>query len=163
MDERDVRSLERINNRGHHAKDRRKDRWTKESRKGTRDRSHAWVEVGRVEARTGHARTHANLSAASRCYRGTTLMSCILSILLRAPRQCIWPIVHLSIHVALRSLPLASPRAPIILPFTSLVNRPNNQMKPLAYCRLLRHRGRSIHRNSYFSIDLSILFELRTI
>lgn len=32
------------------------------------------------------ARTHVNLSAASRCYRGATLMRCILSILLRARR-----------------------------------------------------------------------------
>lgn len=81
-------------------------------------------EIGGASGVRGHARTHVNLSAASRCYRGTTLMSCVLSVLLRAPRQCIWPIVHLSIHVALRSFPLASPRAPIIPPFTSLVNRP---------------------------------------
>lgn len=161
MDERDVRSLERINNRGHTRKiDEKIDGRRNRGRGREIEATHGW-KWG--EWRRVHARTHANLSAASRCYRGTTLMSCILSILLRAPRQCIWPIVHLSIHVALRSLPLASPRAPIILPFTSLVNRPNNQMKPLAYCRLLRHRGRSIHRNSYFSIDLSILFELRTI
>ena len=83
------------------------------------------------------ARTHVNLSAASRCYRGATLMRCILSILLRAPRRCIWPIVHLSICVA--TIPLLSshpsslpppafvPPSTLRLPrllITSLIDRP---------------------------------------
>ena len=98
------------------------------------------------------ARTHVNLSAASRCYRGATLMRCILSILLRAPRRCIWPIVHLSICVAtiplLSSHPSSLPpptrfcptvHAPIASAFNYEPHRSaNNQMKPLAYCRCTR-------------------------
>lgn len=117
-----------------------------------RDGGDRWGESRRVR---GHARTHVNLSAASRCYRGTTLMSCVLSILLRAPRQCIWPIV---LHP--RGFTIVSSR------FATRSDHPafykprqsaNNQMKPLAYCRLRfvydssswQHRSKFV--DSYFS------------
>lgn len=154
--------LERIAQSRSYAKDRRKR--TKESRKGGREieATHGWKEMVEIGDRwgesrrvRGHARTHVNLSAASRCYRGTTLMSCVLSILLRAPRQCIWPIV---LHP--RGFTIVSSR------FATRSDHPafyeprqsaNNQMKPLAYCRLRfvydssswQHRSKFVE--SYFS------------
>lgn len=111
-------------------------------------------EIGGA-SRGAYEATHVNLSAASRCYRGTTLMSCVLSILLRAPRQCIWPIV---LHP--RGFTIVSSR------FATRSDHPafyeprqsaNNQMKPLAYCRLRfvydssswQHRSKFV--DSYFS------------
>lgn len=98
---------------------------------------------------TDRGRAHANLSAASRCYRGATLMSCILSVLLRAPHQCIWTIVHLSIWLAtIVSSPFTWPLcraavpaadAPIVPHFNCEAYRPtNNEMKPVAYSGLTR-------------------------